>query len=312
MSWWLIVLIVFIGFGLLFILSHYYVTYLIFTKFFKRQKNEKILRLAYHNLNEEQTTYLKESIRELHSHPHHEIKIKSYDNKILVGDLYKNSSDRIIILFHGFQADNYMNFGVQALYFLKHNYNVLIIDERAHKRSEGKYITYGYYEHHDVLSWIEYASSLKDIKEIILYGISMGGTSIALASEKIKENKVKHLIIEDAYTNLEKLADNIATTQHIPFGIFKRELGFYIKHLSKTNWNDIDTAKSLANNKIHTIFVRSEKDSIVDISFFNDNYNNCAAKKDKIFVPEAKHAWATLYGKESYLNELNKYLGENN
>lgn len=294
---------------LLFVLSHFFVTYIIFSKFFKRKNNDIIKEFAYKNLDEEQTDYLNAAIKELQTHDHQEVSVTSYDNKKLVGDYYPSTSDKLIIFFHGFQADTYMSFGVQAEHFLKNNYHIILIDERSHHRSGGKYIGYGYFEHHDVLSWIEYASKLDGINEISCYGISMGGTSIAIASEHIKNSKVKHLIVEDAYANLEKLADDIAETQHIPFWIFKSVLALYIRFVAKIK-KGVDTSEALKHNKIHTIFVRSEKDGIVSLKFFNDNYNNCASKKDKIFIPNAKHAWGVLVGKENFLNELDKKLGE--
>ena len=310
MNAWLIVVIVICSLLVFFGLTHYLVVYLIFHKFFTRQPNERIIEIGYKNLSEEQDENLKNTIQELESFPHHEVSIQSKDNKKLVGDYYPASSDKLFILFHGFQSNSYMNLSLQALHFLKKGFNILLVDQRSHHRSEGKYITYGFYEHEDVLSWVEYADKLEGINEVILHGISMGGTSIALASEYITSNKVKHLVIEDAYTNLEKLADDIAETQKIPFYIFKKELGFCIRHIAKADWRKIDTSESLKENKIHSIFIRSEKDAIVNESFFNDNYNNCGCLKDKFIVPNAKHAWGAITSTEIYFKQLDKFLGE--
>ena len=73
-------------------------------------------------------------------------------------------------------------------------HNLLLIDERAHGRSEGRTITFGIQERWDVESWARFAVERfgADV-QIILYGVSMGAATVLMAAgldlpENVKRN----------------------------------------------------------------------------------------------------------------------------
>ena len=139
----------------------------------------------------------------------------------------------------------------------------------------------------------------------------MGATSICYASEKIKNPKVKLLIIESAFTSVDALTDHIIESQNIPSFLFEGMVRFLSKKLAGIKWGDRTTSDALKNNHIPSVFVHGTKDSIAIKSFFEDNYNNCASNKYQIIVEGAPHALCALHDKEKYLDQLNKIIGEN-
>ena len=52
-------------------------------------------------------------------------------------------------------------------------------------------IDYGKYESKDILSWLEYTKANFDFEYVVLYGISMGGTSLAIACPQLDKNYIK-------------------------------------------------------------------------------------------------------------------------
>lgn len=82
-------------------------------------------------------------------------------------------SDKAIIILHGHGGSfDYDLYRAPALH--QAGFNVLLFDFRAHGRSEGKRMTFGYEERRDVLGAVEYLH-LQGMQHIGLLGFSYGG-----------------------------------------------------------------------------------------------------------------------------------------
>jgi pimeloyl-ACP methyl ester carboxylesterase len=83
------------------------------------------------------------------------------------------ASDKAVIILHG-HGTSYDFDVYRAAYLHEAGFNVLLFDFRAHGRSEGKRMTFGYEERRDVSGAIEFLHQ-KGIKHIGLLGFSYGG-----------------------------------------------------------------------------------------------------------------------------------------
>ena len=293
------------------IIGHFVTIYFIFLKFFKRISTKKIDKEMQDN------SYAKPYLTEMYQYrnemsklDYEEIAIRSFDNLKLTARYYSVNSGKTMIMIHGFHANPFNNFAYQMKYFMAKGYNILLVNQRAHEGSEGKYSTYGQKEWRDVVSWANYVTSDVNIHSVVLYGISMGATSIAYASDHILNAKVKFLIMESAFTSMSDLVNNIIKTQHIPAFLFQRGVKFLSKHLAGASWEYKRTTQRLCDNTIPSIFVHASKDSIAIEQFFVDNYNNCLSNKYQIIVEGAPHALCALHDKERYLDQLENIIGE--
>ena len=308
---WLYVIIAFIIISLI---IHFSVIYLIFIKFFGRNSLKSIDKSS------RKTPYSKDyaeemiSIRNelLDSSKYEIVSITSFDGLRLSAYYFANNSDKTIIMCHGLHTHAFNNFGYQINYFLAKGYNILAINQRTHEGSEGKYITYGQKESKDVLSWLDFISQDAKINSIYLYGISMGATSIAYASQDIFNKKVKLLILESMFSSVNELTEHIMTSQHVPGFFFIGVVRWLSKHLAGVSWENNLTTLSLQKNHIPSVFVHASKDSIAINKFFEDNYNNCVSNKYKIIVDGAAHALCALHDKDKYLDQLESIIGEQN
>ena len=102
-----------------------------------------------------------------------ELAVKSKDGLKLVGEWFDYGFDKTVIILPGrrevliysyFYANPYKECGV----------NVLVVDQRAHGYSEGKFSTGGIKEAEDVSLWMKYLHDVLGQKEIILHGICVG------------------------------------------------------------------------------------------------------------------------------------------
>lgn len=107
-----------------------------------------------------------------------EVDIK-LDNGQHVQGWYGKASDSslgTVIFFHGI-GGNRNSLSDEASSFMRKNYNVLLIDFRAHGNSHSSTSTIGFLEGEEVLHCYEYIRSAGE-KNIFLYGSSMGAVAV--------------------------------------------------------------------------------------------------------------------------------------
>ncbi len=88
--------------------------------------------------------------------PHEWCYTTSFDGLKLAARYYDNNSTCTILLFHGYRSSAAHDFSCAVEMYYKMGFNILMPDQRAHGKSEGKYITFGVNESRDVLSWLEF------------------------------------------------------------------------------------------------------------------------------------------------------------
>ncbi|OGN94404.1 MAG: hypothetical protein A2Z71_00645 [Chloroflexi bacterium RBG_13_50_21] len=102
------------------------------------------------------------------------IEFKTSDNLSLRGVwIPATASDRAVIILHG-HGSSYDFDVYRAPSLQEAGFNVLLFDFRAHGRSEGKRMTFGYEERRDVLGAIEFLHR-RGMQHIGLLGFSYGG-----------------------------------------------------------------------------------------------------------------------------------------
>ena len=249
---------------------------------------------------------LKEDILQVKALPYKGVELTASDGVGLFGRYYENTSDRAVILVHGYQSNAFNNFSGILKDFLKKGYSVLLIDQRAHGQSGGRFTRVGHYEKDDLLLWIDYIAGQKQIKDIVIYGISMGAATVGYASEHIKSEKVKALVMEAGFnTFYEMLSDNFDKV------IMKKYALSYI-YLTAKRFLKIDIKKrveeSLKNNKVPTLFLHGDTDKEVKLDYTMRSFTACASKKQMITVEGAGHTLCYHIGGETVQQKIHSFL----
>lgn len=88
---------------------------------------------------------------------------------------------------------------------VKMGFNVLLWDQRAHGKSGGKFLTYGYYERQDVSLAVDWLEQKAPGLPTGIYGNSMGG-AVALQS-LAADGRLRFGLIESTFTDLPAVAN---------------------------------------------------------------------------------------------------------
>ena len=227
-------------------------------------------------------------------------------------------SDKTAVLCHGYRTHHFCNTAVAAGYFLDRGYNVILLILRGHEGSEGDLITFGAFEHKDLLLWLDMFEEKMHLKRIVLYGISLGSNVVMRASAHIKKGAVKAIIAdcgfintkETLYTQVVKRSKNVF--QRVVFPVIFTPILHGMRHFSKKDGFDIfegDTRKSLAKTKIPVFFLHGAKDIVVPLKDTEENYKACASDKGIYISKLAEHGGCFADGGEKLRKKLDEFLG---
>ena len=134
---------------------------------------------------------------------HEDVSFRTADGLLLRGWHIPSAktTDKTVILLHGFPADK--GNILPALAFLHGDFNLLLFDFRYLGQSEGSYSTAGAKEVEDLLAAVQFLKT-RGVKEVGVWGFSMGGAVALMAIEKAPE--IKAVIAESSYANLAHMA----------------------------------------------------------------------------------------------------------
>ncbi len=144
--------------------------------------------------------------------PYEAVTITSRDGLRLAGKYYHVADGAPLdIGFHGYRGTAIRDFCGGAIIGIESGHNILLVDQRAHGESEGNTITFGIEERYDCLDWINYAiQRFGEDTKILLYGVSMGGATVLMASGLPLPPNVKGIIADCPYSSPKDIIQKVA------------------------------------------------------------------------------------------------------
>ena len=242
--------------------------------------------------------------------PYEEVSILSDDGLKLYGKYYHHTDGAPLeIMCHGYHGKAERDFCGGFWLAKEAGHNVLLIDERAHGKSEGHVITFGIRERYDCLGWVRYAVSRfgKDVK-IILEGVSMGAATVLMASELELPENVKGIIADCGYSSPGAIVRNTAAGMGYPADILYHFAKLGARLLGRFDLEESSASEALAHYKIPVLFIHGEDDRFVPCRMTYENYQACASEKTLFTVPGAGHTLCYMVDNEGYRREVRRFL----
>ena len=281
---------------------------------FAHHRNDKVtdqmlaadVRLAYKDM-------ITTGLAYVDTHEHEEVSITSFDGLTLRGTYLPIPNARAtIICFHGYRAVGLQDFAPMPEYYQSLGLNVLIVDQRACGKSDGKYTSFGILERRDVLSWAQYMDERLGGMPLILDGLSMGAASVMLAADLPLPNSVRGIIADCGFTSpWEIIAHCGKQWFHIPAFPMVHLLSA-IAHLRfGGGYRSCSTLNSLANSTIPLLLLHGADDDFVPTYMSEENFKaSAAALKRKLIVPGAGHGMSYLVDQKRCQEELSNFVDD--
>lgn len=237
--------------------------------------------------------------------PFREFSITSFDGLKLYGKYYEcQPGAPIELMFHGYRglAERDLCGGVQRCFRLGRN--ALLVDQRTAGKSEGKVITFGIKERRDCVSWAEFMAREFPGSKLILTGISMGASTVLMASELPLPETVVGIIADCGFTSPKAIIKKVIRQMKLPPNLAYPFVRLGARLYGGFDLEEASALEAMKHCRLPIFFAHGEADNYVPCQMSLDNYNACTAPKQLLTVPGAGHGLCYIVDKDGYLAAL--------
>ena len=234
----------------------------------------------------------------------------SYDGLRLAGKYYHIQDNApLVICFHGYRGTSLRDFcGVSRL-LQKSGFNFLLIDQRAHGKSEGHTTTFGAKERLDCLSWINYCIDRFGIKQrIALYGVSMGASTVLLASGKNLPSNIHKIIADCPYSSAKAISYKVCREMKLSPRLLYPFVSLGAFLFGQFKLSDCDVIAAVKKANVPILIIHGEADNFVPCEMSQE----IAAANQSLIRREtfsnAGHGLSFLVDSEKYEQLLSDFL----
>lgn len=234
------------------------------------------------------------------------VSVKAKDGATLYADHYDRGSDKTAIMVHGYNADPYVNVVCPAKWLYDRGFNVLVIYQRAHGYSGGKRTGMGHLEKDDIPLWIDLILQRDRTQKILLYGCSMGGTTLAYLSDSLDSENVPCMVIDCGFISTQNQLYSDSKRLHLPPVLVPllRLICQWDQHIDIR----IRTTDHLKNSKKPILFIHGSADRTVPLQEGRANYDSCSSPKAMVIVEGAEHTTAFQTDEKKVAAALTDFL----
>lgn len=197
--------------------------------------------------------------------PFEEVFVTSFDGLKLAGRYYQLRDDApLIIFFHGYRCSSLRDGNGIFLYTRKLGFNVLLVDQRAHGKSEGKTITFGVKGRYDCKSWVDYAvQRFGKEQKIYLSGLSMGGATVLMAADIGLPENVIGILADCPYSSPKAILCSVIKQLRFPVKLTYQMAKLSAKWIGKFDIEEASAIASVRNSEIPILILHGNADDFV-------------------------------------------------
>lgn len=255
---------------------------------------------------------LAQMFRTLRNRPYEPVTIQSYDGLTLFARYYHTADGAPLdIGFHGYRSSYLADFCGGSDLCLSQGHNLLLIDQRAHGKSQGSTISFGINERKDALSWIHYAiDRFGNDTEICLYGVSMGAATVLMAAGMDLPGNVKGIIADCPYVKASDIIVAVGKTMKYPqwFTVPCAWLGARL--FGGFDLYETDAVKAAANTKVPILIIHGEEDKLVPAKMSELARQANPEMVHRVTFPGAGHALSYMVDTERYRKVATEFMNE--
>ncbi len=252
---------------------------------------------------------VREGIEHINSAPCKWVETYSFDGLKLKARYFNNNQKNTIILFHGYRSSAARDFCCALKLYTNLNLNVLLVDQRAQGKSEGRLITFGVKESRDVTSWVEFLNKKYSPEKIVLGGMSMGATTVLLAAGRELAPNVKAAIADCGFTSPVAIIKSVSSRfLKINASLLLPFIDLCCRFFGGFSIKNVSTVESLRNSELPVILIHGEADTFVPCEMSREAFESCNEKCHLVTVENAYHGMSFLVDEEKITEELRNFL----
>lgn len=218
----------------------------------------------------------------------------------LFGEYFDFGADKAVIIIPGRTESCLYSYYFSEPY-REAGYNVLVIDNRCHGLSEGKYCSLGFKEYRDILNWGRLLHDEFHNESVILHGVCIGASTalFALTSPDCPDY-MAGMVSEGMYTTFGDSFDNhLREDGHHLFPV-SPIVKAYIRIFGGADVAHDGPVRRIGLLHKPVLFIHSKKDVFSLPQKSEVMYNNCVAPKQISWFEKGAHSRVRVNAPEKY------------
>lgn len=240
--------------------------------------------------------------------PFESLEITSFDGLRLHGDLLRGNPKEVVICVHGYRSDKRWDFCDKYRIYRDRGSTMLFVNDRAHGKSEGRYIGFSELDRFDVARWVDKINEMYDSPRIYLHGVSMGAATVVHCAD-MKLKNVCGIVEDCAFDSIVRLCQTLCMDiYHVPYypvGYFSQ---FWAHILAHIDYSRSDGRKCVRNTDIPMVFIHGLNDNYIPYTMSKEMYEACRSPKELHLIDDCGHAAAYMRATEEYTAAVNRLL----
>lgn len=240
-----------------------------------------------------------------------DVYITSDDGLRLHGTFFPcDGSNKAVICFHGYTSEGLNDFSSIAKFYMEQGFNLMVVDERAHGKSEGTYIGFGCLDRRDGALWTEYVvNRLGEDCRIMLHGISMGGATVLMSTGLDLPTQVKAVVSDCAFTSAWEVFSHVLKTMyHIPAFPMMQIADRMARQEAGYGLDECNAREEVKKSSVPILFIHGDADTFVPCSMVYELYEACRTPKELLVIKGASHAEAYYKEPDSYEHAVSRLI----
>lgn len=242
-------------------------------------------------------------IKTLDGRDYEPVEIRSDDGLRLYARYYHVADGAPLhIQFHGYRSYALRDFcGINPL-ARDCGHNTLVVDQRAHGKSEGHTITFGIKERIDCLRWAEYAARRFGAKTpIFLSGVSMGAATVLMATDLPLPENVVGVIADCPYSSPRAIIRKVIKDMRLPVRAAYPFVALGARLFGKFDGlSMISAVGAVKNAKVPILLIHGEADGFVPCAMSREIAAACASDARLETFPNADHVMCYMTDYDRY------------
>ncbi len=228
----------------------------------------------------------------------------------LFGEYFDFGGSRAVIIIAGrTEALSYSYYFAEP--YRASGYNVLVIDNRAHGKSDGRICSLGYNEHRDILRWSQMLHDDLGNEAVFLHGICIGSANALFAlTADYCPDYMQGMVSEGMFTTFYESLKNHIKEAHQPQYPALWEVRGYIKLFSGYDIKRDGPTFRIHKLKKPIMMLQSKEDKYSLPEKAKELYEKCQAPKKLVYFEKGRHSHIKINASAKYDNYIIDFLKE--
>ena len=219
-------------------------------------------------------------------------------------------TNKTVIFAHGYlgKARDMALYG--QYYYEDLGYNIFTADLRGHGESEGDYIGFGWHDRLDYLDWIDTIIEKQGPDtEIILHGLSMGGSTVLMTSGEELPAQVKAVVADSPFSSTYDLFSyqmeqmfNLPAFPLLPMTSMVTEIR------ADYSFYEASALDQVKKADVPILYLHGGSDTFVPTRMAMELYEETSSEAEIEIFENASHGEAIVMYEEEYIDRLYSFI----